>query len=73
MKPPPKTTDYVAEYRACGYVGFSPCSTNVEKLRANVPHKIQRIHGRDVRTYLVSDCIAYKIARESIGTIKQPF
>lgn len=70
MKSAPKITDRVAEFKAFGYAGFSPNQFNREKLRANVPHEITSDGIREVRRYLVADCIAYKVRRESVGKIQ---
>ena len=72
MKRAPKITDYVTESKACGFAGFSNGPGNIAKLRASVPHTTTWQGWREVRHYLVSDCVAYKVARESIGALNPP-
>lgn len=58
-------TCQVTETLACGFAGFSPCPTNRALMRANVPFIEVTKYRKTCRSYLVADCVEFKIRRES--------
>ena len=58
-------TCQVPETLACGYAGLSCSAATRALMRANVPFIEVTKYRKPCRTYLVADCVDYKIRREN--------